>query len=217
MDCKQGLKIKIALAVVMSVLVPIVVARAESRPDAWITMKVKAALEVTEGIRASAVGVDTSNGCVTLHGKVRSEKEKAAAAHVVRNVAGIVQVRNLLQVVAPSNEARVRRSEALDVVAAASTTGHVGIPSGVAPSVRHDPTDTEDDAIRRGVERALRDLDSPANADIHVRVKDGIVWLTGSVPAWQGNDARVSATRSVNGVRSIVNSLRVDAPDVETR
>ena len=148
---------------------------------------------------------------------MRSDKERNSAADVVRNVAGVLQVRNLLQVVAPSNEARVRRSEALDTNAAPSTTGNVEIPSGAAASVRCDPTDIEDDAIRRGVERALSDLDARANADIHVRVKDGIVWLIGSVPAWQGNDARLSATRSVSGVRSIVNSLRVDAPDIETR
>jgi|KBSSwiStaDraftv2_1062776.scaffolds.fasta_scaffold96365_4 hypothetical protein len=66
-----------------------------------------------------------------------------------------------------------------------------------------------DDAIRRGVERALSDLDTGDNGDIRVRVADGVVWLTGSVPTWQGTAARLHATRSVTGVRSIMNELRL--------
>lgn len=131
MERNQGSNLKIALVVTMSLLVPIVVARAESRPDARITK--------------------------------------------------------------------------------------VGIQSWTAPSVRHGLADTEDDSIRRGVEKALSDLDARANANIQVLVKDCVVWLTGSVPTWRGNDSRVSATRKVKGVRSIVNSLRVDAPNVTTR
>jgi len=67
------------------------------------------------------------------------------------------------------------------------------------------------------VENALRDLDARANAEIRVQVKDGVVRLTGSVPTWQGNDSRVSAARSVTGVRSIINSLYPLARNVDAR
>ena len=79
-------------------------------------------------------------------------------------------------------------------------------------SVRHHRADPADDVIRRAVEEALYDLDSRANADIRVVVRKGTVWLTGSVPAWRGNDARMHATRSVIGVRSIINRVRVVPP-----
>jgi osmotically-inducible protein OsmY len=232
MDCKHGFNVKTALVVMMSVFLPIAIARAESHPDAWITMKARAALEVAAGVRASAVKVDTRDGRVTLSGKVRSEKEKASAAEKVGNVEGVVQVRNLLQVVAPGNRERVRRSDdavktdvqrtlradrSLNAVAAPSVARNVGIPMEIVPSVQRYPVDTEDDVIRRGVEKALHDLDARENADIHVLVKDGIVWLTGSVPTWQGNDSRVYAARSVTGVRSIINSLRVVALNVSAR
>jgi osmotically-inducible protein OsmY len=69
-----------------------------------------------------------------------------------------------------------------------------------------------DDEIRRGVERALHDLASQDNGDIRVRVVDGVVWLSGSVPTWQGTSARLHATRSVPGVRSIMNELRAVSP-----
>jgi osmotically-inducible protein OsmY len=69
--------------------------------------------------------------------------------------------------------------------------------------------DREDDVIRRGVTRALADLDARDSVEIRVVVLDGVVWLSGNVPTWQGNSSRMYAVRSVNGVRSIVNSLRV--------
>jgi len=68
-----------------------------------------------------------------------------------------------------------------------------------------------DDVIRRDVETALNNLHATDNADISVLVKDGIVWLSGSVPQWQGNSSRIHATRSVTGVRSIINRMSVVA------
>lgn len=79
------------------------------------------------------------------------------------------------------------------------------------------PVDGGDDAIRRGVERALSDLDTGDTGGIRVRVEDGVVWLTGSVPAWQGNNSRLYATRSVTGVRSIMNELQVVALNTNRR
>lgn len=100
------------------------------------------------------------------------------------------------------------------IVCAHADTKPIGVTlrGALVSSVRHNPADPSDEVIRRGVEKALYDLDSRANADIRVVVQDGTVWLTGSVPTWQGNDARLHATRSVIGVRSIINSLRVVPP-----
>jgi osmotically-inducible protein OsmY len=68
-----------------------------------------------------------------------------------------------------------------------------------------------DDAIRRGVDQALSDPDTGDNGDIRVSVVEGVVSLDGSVPTWQGTAARLHAIRSVPGVRSIMNALRIAA------
>ena len=60
--------------------------------------------------------------------------------------------------------------------------------------------------------RAIRDVPC-----IHVQVKDGVVRLTGSAPTWEGNASRVYATRSVTGVRSIINGLCPLGPTADTR
>jgi osmotically-inducible protein OsmY len=99
--------------------------------------------------------------------------------------------------------------EGRDAFVAPSQAREVGIPPPVAIPVRLVGVEGEDDVIRRGVERALNDLDPRDNADIDVSVTNGVVRLSGIVPTWEGNESRIHATRSVTGVRSIINSLRV--------
>jgi hyperosmotically inducible protein len=72
---------------------------AADSPDGWITTKAKIALLTAHDVSVTAVNVDTVNGAVTLHGKVKTEGEKERAAAAVRTVDGVKSVRNLLQVV----------------------------------------------------------------------------------------------------------------------
>jgi osmotically-inducible protein OsmY len=279
---KQQLRLASALVIVLGLILPTVVAGADSQSDERITSNARSALQRAAGVRASAVGVDTSQGRVTLYGKVATERAKASASEQVRQVAGVLQIRNVLQIVTPGDLARVQRSddavkrdirrllradpslgdsritvrsvddgvvilsgdaassgdmvralsladgrpgvrrifseiEALPAHASSSEPGLVGPRLEIATTIRNDAIDSDDDVIRHGVERALSDLGPGDDADVHVAVKDGVVWLTGSVPTWQGNSSRISAARSVTGVRSIVNGLRVAAVRVATR
>lgn len=73
------------------------------RPDAWVTAKIKVSLLTSHDVSAFDVNVDTIGGHVTLHGKVRTSQERNRAAAIARSVAGVIDVRNLLQVV-PEDE-----------------------------------------------------------------------------------------------------------------
>jgi hyperosmotically inducible protein len=80
-------------------------------PDAWITTKTKLALLTTEGVSGTAIHVDTILGKVTLHGKVRTAEEKAKAESIAKKIDGVLEVRNLLQVVTPQREKTVQLSD----------------------------------------------------------------------------------------------------------
>jgi hyperosmotically inducible protein len=67
-------------------------------PDAWVTTMAKIALLTTDGVSVTAVHVESVDGKVTLHGKVRSEGEKDRAAAAVARIDGVKSVQNLLQV-----------------------------------------------------------------------------------------------------------------------
>lgn len=87
-------------------------ASAAQRPDAWVTTKVKMSLLTSEGVSASNVHVDTVDGRVTLHGSVPTQAEKSRAEEVAGLVEGASEVRNLLQVVSPKQEAKTDRTDA---------------------------------------------------------------------------------------------------------
>jgi osmotically-inducible protein OsmY len=79
--------------------------------DAWITTKAKVKLLTADDVSVTAVGVDTSGGVVTLHGKVGSEAERKRAEEAVRRIDGVREVRNLLQVVPESRKDLVKEKD----------------------------------------------------------------------------------------------------------
>ncbi len=80
-------------------------------PDAWITGKAKIALLTADNVSATAVNVDTVDGRITLHGKVRTDAEKKQAGDTVAKIDGVREVRNLLQVVPAKQEKKVEATD----------------------------------------------------------------------------------------------------------
>ena len=79
--------------------------------DVWLTTKAKIALLTSDGVSIADVNVDTVDGAVTLHGKVKTNAEKERAAHAVRSVDGVKSVRNLLQVVPDAFKSALKLSD----------------------------------------------------------------------------------------------------------
>jgi osmotically-inducible protein OsmY len=79
--------------------------------DTWITTKIRIALMTTDGAGRNAVKVETERGKVTLHGTVDSEAVKDKAAATARDVGGVTDVRNLLQVVKESSQKSVKAAD----------------------------------------------------------------------------------------------------------
>jgi osmotically-inducible protein OsmY len=79
--------------------------------DTWLTTKAKIALLTADGVSVTAVNVDTVEGAVTLHGKVKTAGEKEKATVAVQGVEGVKSVRNLLQVVPEAFKASVKATD----------------------------------------------------------------------------------------------------------
>ena len=75
--------------------------------DSWITSKTKIALFADDRVKGRQVHVETQNGVVMLRGKVDSAEAKSAAAEVAKGIDGVKNVKNELQVVAPSQRTEV--------------------------------------------------------------------------------------------------------------
>jgi hyperosmotically inducible protein len=98
----------LALALAALVALP----AAADTSDAWLTTRAKITLLTTEGVSVTGVNVDTVNGAVTLHGKVKTQAEKDKAAVAVGTVEGVKSVRNLLQVVPDAFKDTVKANDA---------------------------------------------------------------------------------------------------------
>lgn len=66
--------------------------------DGMLTAKVKTALLNDPQVKGTAVNVDTFKGVVQLSGFVRTESERVRAAQLARDVNGVGDVRNNLEV-----------------------------------------------------------------------------------------------------------------------
>ncbi len=91
-------------------------ALAADRPDSWVTLKTRLALMTADGVDTWDLNVDTSNGAVTLHGKVATEEARKKAETVAAGIEGAKSVKNLLQVVSKPNRDAVEDAD--DVVKA---------------------------------------------------------------------------------------------------
>lgn len=101
----------IATVVVLTALALGSPSRAAEPQDAWITMKAKIRLLTAEDVSVTDVNVDTQDGRITLHGKVGSVTERVRAEQAVRGIAGVREVRNLLQVVPESRRDLVKEAD----------------------------------------------------------------------------------------------------------
>lgn len=207
MNRKIGHSVEVALVVMMSLSAPIVAVHAAApgpgermrRSDAAIKIDVERTLRADGTLTDSKIVVKSvRKGVVLLGGTAASSSDDVRARRLTARRRG---VRGVLS----------------ESVVDARVGVPVLIPIQPRSSVQHDSIDAEDDVIRRDVQSILNDHDASANADVHVRVTDGVVWLTGSVTTWQGNAERLHAARAVTGVRSVVNELRVAAPKGERR
>ncbi|MFN4263946.1 MAG: BON domain-containing protein [Thioalkalivibrionaceae bacterium] len=66
--------------------------------DASITARVNTAFVVHSHLSGLAIAVETSNGVVTLSGTVESDAEKALAEGAARDVSGVNDVHNAIEV-----------------------------------------------------------------------------------------------------------------------
>lgn len=185
--------------------------------DAWITTKAKIALVTADDVSAMAVNVDTVDGKVTLHGTVASAAEKAKAEAAVQKIDGVRDVRNMLQVVAPSRQDSMEvvddklRERVVEALKAEKSLGDVSVQSvnagvvllaGTVPSLTAHLDALETVSAVPGVRRVETEIKSPDRlGDLEIQKERGVagattggvtdVWLTSAVKLRLLADERV--------------------------
>lgn len=182
----------------------------DSKPDAWITMKVKSKLAAGKDASAMKTNVDTKDGIVTLNGEVSSEAEKELAEEYAREVEGVREVDNRLVVKSESREARdasARESERQD---SRERRGVERTESGAAKGPGDTLFDKVDDrAISSRVKAALAANRATSALNTEVETRGGIVTLRGVARSDAERTLAERYAKEVKGVKSVDNRIEV--------
>ena len=198
--------------------------------DPWITTKVKASLLTSEDVDGLDVNVDTLDGRVTLHGKTSTAAEKKRAEELARQVQGVREVRNLIQVVPAARQdatastddetrervaEQLRREPELADVSVASVNQGVVLLSGETKTLSAHLRALEVARAADGVRRVESEIKSPD------ALADEEIWKTPDVAASGSRPARQAASdlwiTSAAKVRLLATDLSALDVNVDTR
>jgi hyperosmotically inducible protein len=184
----------------------LVVTVACASTDPGITTAVKSKLAADDTVKAYQIDVDTSESVVTLTGTVDSMAAKNMAVTLARQTDGVTDVIDRITVdTAAAAPGAIR--EGIDATrdaaeqGAAATTGAAADAGGFV----------SDSAVTAAVKtKVLADTSTPG-LEIDVDTKDGVVTLSGTVRTRAEADRAAALARETNGVKQVVNNLRVAA------
>jgi osmotically-inducible protein OsmY len=156
------------------------------RADGWIALKVRSALLLGRGVRASTTNVAVQDGVVTLTGTADSERQSRLTAALARDIEGVRSVRN---------ELLVRRDEG---------------PGAPVPAT---PPPADEAALSAAVTAALRSAPALAGKRISVEADGAVVTLRGRVASDAERELAARLAAGVPAVHSVVNHLAVEAAE----
>jgi hyperosmotically inducible protein len=160
------------------VLLAAVAACAQTK-DATVTGTVKTKLAADSQVKAGEIKVETSNGVVTLTGNIDSQAAKDRAIQIARDTSGVTDVKDMISV-------------------------RDGAHNGDAPSPSRTLGERIDDAtITSHVKSRLLDDPAVRGLKIDVDTREGVVYLTGSIPGQAERDKAVQIARATDGVREV--------------
>lgn len=157
----------------------------QSASDLALTNQVKSAFTLSKRLSAYAIEAKTKDGTVTLTGQVPTETDRDLAGNVVKDVPGVKNVENQLQV-----QPGLKPSEA-----------------SVREGMR--VTDLE---IRADLNEKLVASQGLQGQKIQVAVQDRIVTLTGQVDTPSQKTGAEQLASSVANVAQVVNNLNINNP-----
>ena len=199
----------------------VTVACAQSDPG--ITTAVKGKLAADDTVKSYRIDVDTTEGVVTLNGKVDTELAKTRAVELARATDGVRDVVDRLTVEpgvtpttgvddpAQSKAAEATRDADDTTDAAQKKAGDTADRAGQATkdAAGNIADATRDAAITTAVKSKFLADDDIAGLSIDVDTKNNIVTLSGNVKTAAEKSRAVKIARSTEGVKSVVDKLRV--------
>jgi hyperosmotically inducible periplasmic protein len=186
-----------------------------SQTDAGVTTAVKTKMASDDAVKASEINVDTHNHIVTLNGTVGSQAQKERAVMIARNTKGVTNVVDDLTVGSvPAATSGTFEQKTEDAAHDAKVkTEEYGHDAKVKTEKAADKTGEvlTDSAITTDLKAKYLAEPGVSGVDIHVETNNGVVTLTGNVKTKAEMAKAMSIARGTNGVKRVVNHLKMAA------
>lgn len=170
--------------------------------DAGITTAVKTRLAADDMVKAYEIDVDTRDRVVTLTGEVETPVARDQALRLARETDGVRSVVDQLRIGETAATAGIAGREGDVEAGAGRTAGEAADRAGAGVT---------DAALTSAVKAKLLADPAVAGLRIDVDTTNGVVTLTGDVAASAEADEAIRIARTTEGVRDVVNRLRVTA------
>jgi osmotically-inducible protein OsmY len=157
----------------------------EQMDAAWITTKIQAKYFVDPSVTGRDVNVSTTNGVVTLSGRVESEQAKQQAVAIARGTDGVARVEDRLTVIPEG---------------AVATTGTVGGDAGRVDDAR----------ITSAIQSKYFLDDLVKGRRLEVNSRQGVVTLRGEVGNESERSQALLLARNTDGVQRVEDNLTVN-------
>jgi osmotically-inducible protein OsmY len=171
-----------------------------AQTDAGVTTAVKSKMAADDLVKAYKIDVDTKEHIVTLTGSVDSTAARERAVELARNTQGVGSViDNLVVSPAPASTTGIETTtDGLD--RAGGATRDAARDAGAVVS---------DAAITSAVKTKFLADPAVAGLKIDVDTKDGVVTLSGILPASSERQRAVVLARETSGVKAVVDQIKV--------
>lgn len=177
--------------------------------DTWITTKVMAELATIDGVNNTDLGVETSNGVVTLTGVAASDAAVKAMTAAAMRVDGVTKVNTfgmkIGEVLDDDMDADVNNDGVNDDVGSAH--GYAENDESMDAATQNSDQPVADTWITTKVLAKLQTVEGIDNTDIAVETSNGIVTLSGSADSQAEIDAAVAAAKTIQGVKDVDTSM----------
>lgn len=154
--------------------------RPADNSDAWVLAKVKAALLFHKNVSAIQTEVDVKDGIVTLRGEAASDAQKDLTTEYVKDVEGVKDVRNEMNV--------------------------SGTPKGTTDSLGEM---IDDASITASVKSALLLQRSTSALHTKVNTNNGVVTLSGRAKNAAEKDLVTKLVSDIKGVKNVKNKMTI--------
>jgi hyperosmotically inducible protein len=163
--------------------------------DKWIALKVKSELFVHKNVSATHTDVNVVNGVVTLSGFASSDAQKELTAQYTKNVEGVQDVKNEIEV--------------RDATAPVATTTTTANGTFAGDSNYSTGNKIDDSAITTKVKLQLAKHKSTSAMKTEVHTQNGVVMISGTAANAAEKDLVTQLAQGVPGVSSVTNNMDI--------